>query len=570
MIKTSIALFLFLTLIIQLNGQNKKIEAEEAELKGVSVDQQLSGYSGTGYVTGFDQDGDKVVFTFQNEIKGKYQLLIGYAAIYGNKNNYVYINNNNIGNLLFKKTDGFTELNAGKIYLEEGINTISIEKSWGWFFLDYIRFDNAIADTPWNISKLPVNTKASFEVKALKAFLYNHFGKTTFAGQFLAEEKSYNDTNSELTYIFNQTGKYPALYGNDLIDYSPSRIQFGSSSKTIEDVMNWYNAYGGMITLTWHWNAPIDLYNTNENPWWSGFYTRATSFDIAAVLANPNGEKYKLLIRDIDAIAEQLKRLQAMNIPVLWRPLHEAEGAWFWWGAKGSDACVALWRLLYERLTNYHQINNLLWVWTTYDSDESLRWYPGDDFVDILGVDVYLNPGDYGTSSTLFDKLRTMFNGKKMLTMSENGSIPNPDKMYEYGAYWLYFCTWTGNYILNNQNNSTEHLNTIFKHEKITTLDELPKNWLNTTWNAQTPTSNERSLVEIYPNPFYNEINLSFPSVLFLHISIFDCAGNNILTYSSVRNSNKITISLQHLPPGIYYLQCINNETMETHKIIKQ
>lgn len=76
-----------------------------------------------------------------------------------------------------------------------------------------------------------------------------------------------------------------------------------------------------MVTLTWHWNAPTDLYNTAEQPWWKGFYTTATSFGIAWVMNNPDSEKYQLILRDIDAIAEQLKIYQQNKIPVLWRPL---------------------------------------------------------------------------------------------------------------------------------------------------------------------------------------------------------------------------------------------------------
>ena len=69
-------------------------------------------------------------------------------------------------------------------------------------------------------------------------------------------------------------------------------------------------------------------------------------------------EGYDLLIRDIDAIAEQLKRLQDAGVPVLWRPLHEASGGWFWWGNAGAEAYKELYVLLYDRLTNHHDRGN--------------------------------------------------------------------------------------------------------------------------------------------------------------------------------------------------------------------
>jgi len=107
-----------------------------------------------------------------------------------------------------------------------------------------------------------------------------------------------------------------------------------------------------------------------------GFYTSAVTFDIAATLANKNGTDYQLIIRDIDAIAVQLKRLQAKKIPVLWRPLHESgSGGWFWWSAKGPGPVKELYRILYNRLVTYHKINNLIWVWNSPEP----AYYPGDD-----------------------------------------------------------------------------------------------------------------------------------------------------------------------------------------------
>ena len=69
------------------------------------------------------------------------------------------------------------------------------------------------------------------------------------------------------------------------------------------------------------------------------------------------------MIQDIDAVSEQLKKLADADVPVLWRPLMEAGGDWFWWGASGADAYRWLWELMYTRMTEYHQLNNLLWIW---------------------------------------------------------------------------------------------------------------------------------------------------------------------------------------------------------------
>ena len=75
---------------------------------------------------------------------------------------------------------------------------------------------------------------------------------------------------------------------------------------------------------------------------------------------------------------------------LLWRPLHEASGKWFWWGAKGAAPCKALWNLMYDRMVNHHGLTNLIWVWNSDGAD--YEWYPGDDKVDILARDFYYYP----------------------------------------------------------------------------------------------------------------------------------------------------------------------------------
>lgn len=109
-----------------------------------------------------------------------------------------------------------------------------------------------------------------------------------------------------------------------------------------------------------------------------------------------------MIIRDLDAIAGQLKRLQAENIPILWRPLHEAGGKWFWWGAKGPDAAKKLYDIMRDRFINYHGIDNLIWVWSTPEWD----WYPGNDRVDIIGYDSYPGSHNYGCPKDMWYQLR--------------------------------------------------------------------------------------------------------------------------------------------------------------------
>jgi mannan endo-1,4-beta-mannosidase len=561
-------IILMLFMLFCASGFAQKYEAENGQLVGVQVAKTLTGYSGTGYVTGFDNDGDKVIVKFTAELANKMELFIGYAATSGDKTNTVIVNGETQGNLLFSKTSKFKEISAGNIQVLKGENTVIIQKSWGWFDVDYIRIDVPAEATMWNIDKEPINKKASPEAVSLYKFLLSNFGKTTFSGQFQDAGKPFSSSSGEIEYIHNKTTKYTALYGNDLIDYSLSRIEFGANSKVTEDVVNWYTNKGGMVTLTWHWNAPTDLYNTEENKWWSGFYTRATSFDIDWVLKNPDSEKYELLLRDIDAIAVQLKKLQAQKIPVLWRPLHEAEGAWFWWGAKGPEACVQLWRLLYDRLNNFHGINNLIWVWTTTDSPKALQWYPGDEYVDVLGVDVYLADGDYSASATMFNNLRGLFKGKKMLTMSENGTIPDPEKMKALDAQWLYFCTWTGPFINGGKQNSSSHINSVFNHQNITTLDELDINWPKFVGLNAVELKKKSPIA--YPNPVTDCLNIEIEEEeLLLSIDILTVNGSILTTVFDKPNSGVLSLPFHKYIQGVYFVRLNFKNEQQIVKVIK-
>ena len=277
---------LIAVLSFQSKAQGTTYEAENAQLTGTSVATSHKGFSGTGYVTGFDNDGDKVVFKITPEKEGNFQLYICYSAPNGTKNNTVYVNDTNQGSIVFTSSSKFKELSVGKIWLNAGENTITILKDWGWFELDYIRIDTEQQATAWNISKNPVNTNASAEAKSLLSFLVDNFGKTTLAGQFQNDNLTYTATSSEISYIQNTSGKYPAIYGTDLINYSPSRVSHGVSTIATEDAIKWSKNENGILSLMWHWNAPTDLIDSEDHRWWSGFYSNATTFDIAAVMSD--------------------------------------------------------------------------------------------------------------------------------------------------------------------------------------------------------------------------------------------------------------------------------------------
>ncbi len=446
----------------QNTGREESIlqfEAEAGVLSGVETSAATEGFSGEGYVTGFDQPADHVSITVNAPEEGLYQLWVGYNGPNGEKFTQLSLNDEPFGDVKLQQTTAFAEVKAGKILLRQGDNKLSFTSHWGWYDIDYVKLQRTVAAEPQAVEEALVNPNATEEARDLHRFLVEQYGNKILSGQ---------QTYKDALLLNHNYGKFPAVVGFDLIEYSPTRVENGSKSNEIEDALDWHER-GGIATFVWHWNAPTDLINSTEQPWWKGFYTEATTFDIERTLAEPESEAYRLMLRDIDAIAVQLKRLQDAGIPVLWRPLHEAEGKWFWWGAKGPEPAKLLWRMLYDRLTNHHGLNNLIWVWNS----EAPEWYPGNDVVDIVSVDSYPLPGDYNPVHNRYENLVELVQHKKLVALTENGPIPDPDLLQKYGAYWSWFCTWTGEFIDDGIQNGKAHIEKVLNHEYVLTLDEL-------------------------------------------------------------------------------------------------
>ena len=305
--------------------------------------------------------------------------------------------------------------------------------------------------------KTLTDPNATSESKSLMSFLVDYYGQQVLSGQ---------QDLGEINYIYSVTGKKPAVGSFDLMEYSPSRIEHGANPTGLsESYISWVNSGGGIVSLCWHWNAPTDLIDTPGHEWWRGFYTHATTFDIQAALADPCGAKYQLVIRDLDAIAVELKKFQDANLPVLWRPLHEASYGGFWWGAKGPGPFIELWHLMHDRFVNYHHLHNLIWVYTVGTPE----WYPGDDYIDIASMDIY--PSDTNTSMVGFwlDS-QSHFQGVKLVTLSESGIVPDPNKIRADRVWWSWFSVWGGTYI---EDTNKTYLNAVYHDQDIITLDEL-------------------------------------------------------------------------------------------------
>ena len=311
--------------------------------------------TGTGYVEGFDESTDKITFTVTANSSALYDLSLIYNGPYGDKYTQVVLNSAGGSQVSLPATTSWTTVPAGQVLLNAGSNTIEIQNNWGWYLIDAITLSPSAKRAPHQITTTPVNKNANADAKALLKYLGSIYGKNILSGQ---------QDQASLDWVTTNVGKTPAILGSDLMDYTESRTSRGASSTDVDKALA-FAQRGGINTLVWHWGAPTGLYDNETERWWSGFYTAATDFNIETALADTTNANYTLLMKDIDTIAVQLKRLQDAGVPVLFRPLHEAEGAWFWWGAKGPEPCKKLYRILYERLTVQHGLNNLIWIWNS-------------------------------------------------------------------------------------------------------------------------------------------------------------------------------------------------------------
>ena len=413
-----------------------RLEAEDAILNGVTVAQQWSGYSGTGYVTGFTSD-EKSVSWSVTTTEGFYDLAIGFYS--ADKKGFELTIDGKGTSGMTEAVEAFNPISAGAIWLSAGDHTISVGGGWGWYDIDYIELSPLVAPQDIQaVDPLPVNTQATKEARQLYQYLVNNYGVKTLSGQH---------GGNDITTVISRTGEAPAIYSKGMLQYSSLAVRaMGLPESETEDFISTIQSEGHIASLLWHWHSPMHAKSTvNPCPsgqsscWWNSFYTEHTDFDLGQALADTDSDEYAALISDIDAMAVQLKKIQNANIPVLWRPLHESDGGWFWWGAAGAENFKTLWRIMYARLTYHHEVNNLLWVLTAENTD----WYPGDDVVDITSIDAY--PSDKSdVLSSVWNEMFQRFDGHKMIALTEFGGVPFIDQMREQGVRWSYFASWQG------------------------------------------------------------------------------------------------------------------------------
>jgi len=477
-----LSLMSFVTTSSVTAQEGVKYEFENGELNGAEIHTDFVGETDDGQE--FDLSGSTCVFLAQKgtstsidveiDKDGLYDLIVCYAQPYDStkKVQYLNVNGTNQGEVSFAYTLDWKEISAGVVKLSAGTNTIEFESYWGYTYFDYLIVKPADESiTNLQVDKTLVNPNATDEAKSLMSYLCDVYGKNILSGQQeICGSHNYSASEKEFTYIEELTGEMPAVRGFDFMNYRGNAFLW--DDKCAERVIEWYNEKNGIPTVCWHWFSPADIGKEAED----SFYTESTTFSISKALT-AGTEENAALLDDIDYMAGKFQELEDAKVPVLFRPLHEAEGGWFWWGAEGPQPCIELYRLLYDKFTNEYGLDNIIWVWTSQKYDTSEKWYPGDDVVDIVGYDKYNAkdglPNGSAISSTFYSLVR-LTNGNKLITMSENDTIPRVSNLINEEAGWLYFCPWYGWWLTGEQNNPADWIKEMYQSDYCITLDELP------------------------------------------------------------------------------------------------
>ncbi len=305
------------------------------------------------------------------------------------------------------------------------------------------------------------NPNATESTKALYAYIASIYGSKILSGQ--QESTWVGGSEYEMNYIYNETGKYPAIRGLDFMG--------DDFNGCVSRARSWA-ARGGIVSICWHCSSAFDQ---------SYDACKADEFTAAqweAVLTEGTTE-HAAFLQGMRKAGNALLQLQNEGIPVLWRPFHEFDGAWFWWGKGGSDCFKRLWIMMYNYYTYDLGLNNLIWVLgyshngTEYGANLA-DWYPGSQYCDITGADSYkyldLGGNVLGAEVRLYNGVNRFVNGAKPLALHETGLIPTVEQLEK--VPWVYFLTWHTTYLTSD--NPTTNLNTVYNSSYVITLDELP------------------------------------------------------------------------------------------------
>lgn len=447
-------------------------QAEEGVMSGfTTIADFRGGYIGQGYVSGASLPDSSLRIVVKAVTDQHYNITLC-AASDKPMRGLMYIDGKAIGSFNLMGSGSFEAVKFENIYLKEGEHDISFGKLSAEADIDYIILEDSkdVVDFGYTVGGVLSNPKASESARALYSYLCNNFGSATFSAQQCTQ-----GTNDEIYEILRYTGKYPAIRFGELMSYAAEE-----DSGDIEYAID-YAKNGGIVGYVWHWVKGGSVYADKSD---FDLKSAMNAHDIARMDKSKLDELYEKggvreeslsLLADIDEIAEELTKLKELDIPVLFRPLPEASGGWYWWG-EDKDAYLWLYKLIYLRLCDYWHLDNIIWVWNGQSAD----WYVGDEWCDIISLDIYDFSGEEWDNMSRVNFLHTAraISIAKPVAISECNVLPSPVNSAMDRAYFSFACVWSGEYVSDSQGGfggdmSESEWVAFYNSAKVITRDEI-------------------------------------------------------------------------------------------------
>lgn len=507
---------------------NEKYEFENAVITGEVTVESDAAASGGSYLK--MADSGTITKKFNVDTAGLYTINVYAGGIGSAKQQDISINGTSLGALSVPESEGFEKISLFSVKLNAGENTMIIAKSWGWSNFDYFTVESADSTVISASDTTCCDPQAIPAAQNLMNYMASVYGKNIISGQQEIYKYGHGGNfEQEFDYLQEKTGKLPAIRGFDYLNCV--NILYGSEDGTTDRMIDWVKNKNGIITSSWHITVPkrmagykvgdpVSYENATYDP-------KLTDFVTSNVLVEGTVE-HEFYLESLKVLAAEIQKLQDENIPLIFRPLHEAEGgggetaSWFWWGKEGSAVYKDIWRLTYKTLTEEYGLHNIIWEWNSYNFATSADWYPGDEYVDIIGYDKY-NCTDWSTGSPVithndsaiastFYGIMDKYNSTKMVAMPENDSFSTVDNLVNDKAGWLYFCTWydgengAPRFLSDPVYNTLQDTIDMYQSDYCITLDELPAD-LYTNGNITTkptdtkPTGTTTTTTTTEPGP---------------------------------------------------------------------
>ncbi len=294
------------------------------------------------------------------------------------------------------------------------------------------------------IDESPADAEANEATQQLYAYLRNDvWGQRVMSGC----QAEWNYNINDATAIYEASGKYPKVNVFDFQHFDKTWINYRSTI-----ARNWHQA-GGIVGFMWHIHMPCNAFAEQQSGWTNFYSSGEKPCHLSPLRCATEGTlENRIFRKKLDGVAALLLLYQQQGIPILFRPLHEASGRWFWWANDGAEAYRSLWKYMFQYFAE-KGIHNLLWIWTSQLNDKD--WYPGDEYVDIIGRDSYPEGNTTHISVAADFKNLTKTYPNKMVCIPECNSVPSWQNMQADGALWLFVAPWCGGGAFDNGNNNT-------------------------------------------------------------------------------------------------------------------